>query len=191
MNRSAKKLFLNRENYMGLVKVLVYSEDTTSLEYETYTYLVDIMDKFCEVMTILGRKEDFIEQDSVMAQYKISSLIIEMKKQFNHDAISNYFHILESGEVFRLLIRHKNLYKYCNEGSEAVNGQVQATYHRRTNRKLVLPQFKKILRRIIAWKVGFQSNELLELIKILKEKKENYKEEIKHHAYARTFASDT
>jgi hypothetical protein len=67
---------------------------------------------------------------------------------------------------------------------------VQATYHRRANRKLVLSRYQKHLRRNIAWKVGFQPSELIELIKILKEKKENYREEVIRHAYARTFASN-
>jgi hypothetical protein len=199
----AKKLFRDDESVTGLILALIPPGDDGVYNVEhgmIYEVLVNICNQYVDVMHTMKQHEDFDKITSLKLQTKIDSLMGSMKKVFGNACISNYFHHLDGGEIYYLIqdCEHKNVYKYCNEGTEAINSVFQATCSRKTNKIDVIPQMKKISLRSIWWKAEFSFEEFKQLREKIRdiEKGDEADNEVKLNQlkidiYRKTFKKDS
>ena len=120
---------------------------------------------FKDMVLILRQKEDFtderIEEFQVLADKFFHTWITLHGTQ----GVTNYIHMIGSGHISYYLKHWRNLYRYSQQGWEALNNVIKLVFHRRTQKggsqgcsKLSSSKVKGIgmwLQRLILWRAGF------------------------------------
>jgi len=122
---------------------------------------------YSHAMVILGQKTNYTDNDINQFQEKIDSWFATWVYEFGSEALTNYTHLLSSGHIREEMEDLGNLYRYSQEGVEAMIGLMKNYFFRRTmrgggrskdNGDKMLPLAKWLQRRmffLLKWRTGF------------------------------------
>jgi len=112
---------------------------------------------FKEALAIMGLKRDLSIEDADAFQDHIDSFYRFWIKTYGLEGCTNYIHLLSAGHIKEEMIELGNLYRYSQEGVEAMIALVKSYFFRRTmrgggrsieNSNKVLPLAKWLQRRM-------------------------------------------
>jgi hypothetical protein len=86
------------------------------------------------VIKILSKKLDFIYDEIDDVKRRLDDWAVDWIALCGHEGMTNYTHLLVSGQVTYFLRRYRNLFRYSNQGWEFQNSQTKYIYMHRTNR---------------------------------------------------------
>ncbi|KAJ1380500.1 hypothetical protein B484DRAFT_412033 [Ochromonadaceae sp. CCMP2298] len=89
-----------------------YEQDRCN-EYEAIVY------RFRQIFRSLNRKEDFTEPQIRVLQREMDVFCTDYVDGFSKHDVTNYIHVLQSGEIRYFLRRYGSLYRHANIGLEA------------------------------------------------------------------------
>ena len=82
----------------------------------------------------MRKKTNFLDEEIENFQNSIDLFFQDWVKLWGEKLISNYIHMYQSGHISELLYHWRNLYKYSQQGWEALNTAIKSFFFRRTNR---------------------------------------------------------
>jgi hypothetical protein len=86
------------------------------------------------IIKIMSKKLDFTDDDIDDDERRIADWAVDWIALCGREGMTNYTHLLVSGQVTYFLRRYRNLYRYSNQGWEFQNSQMKYIYMHRTNR---------------------------------------------------------
>ena len=90
-------------------------------------------DAFEQLMEAMDRKEDFTD-DQIDDFHVLCNTFFDLYVDiFKGEGITNYLHIIGSGHLVYYLLKYRNLYKFCQQGWEALNQLLKQFYFNNTN----------------------------------------------------------
>ena len=124
-----------------------------------------------EVVETVRQKEDFTDEQIDVFQHLCDTFFQKWINLHGRDGVGNYVHMIGAGHFAYYLRKWRNLYRYSQQGWEALNSQIKTVYFRRTQRGghcgggglncKVVPIAKWVQRNLF-WKAGkgemFDSN---------------------------------
>ena len=87
-----------------------------------------------EIVEISRQKDDFTDAQIDSFQYLCDTFFIKWVKLHKHHGVGNYVHMIGAGHLSYYLRKWRNLYRYSQQGWEALNSQIKTVYFRRTQR---------------------------------------------------------
>jgi hypothetical protein len=128
------------------------------------------MDTFLPVMALLRKHGDFTDLEIDNLHKLTSSFMGHWVDTMKGDSITNYIHMIGAGHMTYYLVRYRNLYKFSQQGWEAMNKKLKYFYFHNTNHggcggkqpgalsgDHVLP-LMRMMQRSIMWTLGFDDN---------------------------------
>jgi hypothetical protein len=98
---------------------LVYLQGDEEYEQDRCTEFEAIVYQFRQIFRSLNRKEDFTEQQIRVLQKQMDGFCTDFIDGFSKHDVTNYIHVLQSGECRYFLRRYGSLYRHANIGLEA------------------------------------------------------------------------
>jgi hypothetical protein len=93
-----------------------------------------IADAYCDVVEKMRQEEDFSDND-IEAFQDAADLFFERWLDHNgNESITHYIHIIGAGHLRYYLIRYRNLYRFSQQGWEALNQKIKRYWHNNTNK---------------------------------------------------------
>ena len=83
---------------------------------------------------MLRKRINYTEEEIEEFQVSVDTWYSEWVKVFGEETCTNYIHELSSGHVREQMIQYKCLYRFSQEGLEAMNALIKSYFFRRTNR---------------------------------------------------------
>jgi len=123
-NNTARKLLTNS---MKLIEISITDNDRKEL-------YISCINNILPSLTLLRKKTDFTDDDINKFQELFDEFFQRWVQLWGEKSITNYIHIYQSGHISELLFHWRNLYKYSQQGWEALNGAIKTFFFRRTNR---------------------------------------------------------
>jgi hypothetical protein len=128
----------------------------------------------------MRQKDDFSREQIISFQGDVDEFAQVWMQLYGHSGMTNYIHMMMSGHLSYYMFKWKNLYRYSQQGWEALNSLLKTFYYRRTQRggasnngrgdKTKLLPIAKWLQRRLLWQCGYTRAELeTELEKIASE----------------------
>ena len=118
----------------------------------------------------MRQKDDFTREQILSFQGDIDEFSQLWMQLYGHSGMTNYIHMLMSGHLSYYMFKWKNLYRYSQQGWEALNSLLKTFYYRRTQRggatnngrgdKTKLLPIAKWLQRRLLWQCGYDRAEL-------------------------------
>ena len=87
-----------------------------------------------EAVAGLRSRKDFTDEDVTVWQQGVDFFYTIWVDLHGMDGLTNYIHMLGAGHVGYYLRLYKNLYRYSQQGWEAMNDKIKTFYFRRTQR---------------------------------------------------------
>ncbi|KAI2497530.1 hypothetical protein MHU86_16984 [Fragilaria crotonensis] len=84
-------------------------------------------------MVLLRQKDDFTNETIASYQCHADKFFQAWVRLWQKEGITNYFHMIGSGHVADYLYKWKNLYRFSQQGWEAMNSLIKTFFFRRTN----------------------------------------------------------
>jgi hypothetical protein len=127
---------------------------------------VSLMDTYEAMMALMKKHDDFTD-DEIDDLHKLTlPFMAKWVQLMNGDSITNYIHMVGAGHLTYFLCRYRNLYKFSQQGWEALNQKLKYFYFHNTNHggcggnkagalsgDHVLP-LMRLLQRSIMWDLG-------------------------------------
>jgi hypothetical protein len=85
-------------------------------------------------LTILRKTTDYRDDEIEQFQEHIDAWFCDWVEVYGREGCTNYTHLLSSSHVMHYMKEWRCLYRYSQQGWEALNAQVKAYFFRRTNR---------------------------------------------------------
>ncbi len=85
------------------------------------------------LMETTRKREDFSDQEIEDYHDLCLNFMDKWVKLAGAAHVTNYIHIIGSGHLIYFLQRFRNLYKYSQQGWEAMNSKIKKYYHHNTN----------------------------------------------------------
>ena len=84
-------------------------------------------------MDLLRKKDDFDHDEVATYQHHADIFFQSWLRLWQKEGITNYIHMIGAGHVSDYLFRWKNLYRFSQQGWEAMNSLIKTFFFRRTN----------------------------------------------------------
>jgi hypothetical protein len=84
-------------------------------------------------IVLLHKKEDFTNEQVASFQKQANIFFQSWVKLHGIEGVTNYIHMMGSGHFTEYLYKWKNLYRYSQQGWEAMNALIKTFYYHRTN----------------------------------------------------------
>ena len=119
--------------------------------------------RYRDALIILRKNSDYTEDEIKAFQVHIDAWFCDWVVVYGREGCTNYAHLLSSSHVMRYMMEWKCLYRYSQQGWEALNALIKAYFFRRTNRggfagnakkKTKLLEIARWLQRRIMWYSG-------------------------------------
>ena len=116
-----------------------------------------------ELIETARQKEDFSDGQINSFQVLCDLFFIKWVALHKHNRVGNYVHMIGAGHLSYYLHIWKNLYRYSQQGWEALNSQIKTVYFRRTQRgghkgdgefNSKVEPIAKWVQRTLFWKAG-------------------------------------
>ena len=107
------------------------------LQFHTLEYKqewLEVINKYLEVLEVLNRRTHFTELDIIQFQKLADDYSEKWAKLTGIDGQGNYEHFIRSGHLTHFFFLYGNLYKYSQQGFEAMMSKVKCIYSRCTSR---------------------------------------------------------
>ena len=124
------------------------------------------MDTYLPMMSLLRKHEDFTDLEIDTCHTFTAKFMGQWVDLMDGQSITNYIHLVGSGHLTYFLVRYRNLYKYSQQGWEALNQKLKYYYFHNTNHggmcgnkqgnvsgDHVMP-FMRLVQRSIMWQLG-------------------------------------
>jgi hypothetical protein len=86
------------------------------------------------IIKILSKKLDFTDDEIDDVERRLDDWAVDWIALSGREGMTNYTHLLVSGQVNYFVRRYTNMYRYLNQGWEFQNSQMKYIYMHRTNR---------------------------------------------------------
>lgn len=90
--------------------------------------------RYRDALKILRKNTDYTEDEVEEFQEHIDAWFCDWVAVYGREGCTNYTHLLSSSHIMRYMIEWKCLYRYSQQGWEALNALIKAYFFRRTNR---------------------------------------------------------
>jgi hypothetical protein len=89
-----------------------------------------------DALIILRQREEYTDQDIETFQAKMDDFFVAYveKSGAGKEGITNYIHMLGSAHVKHYMKRHRNLYKFSQQGWESLNEKVKLIFFNHSQR---------------------------------------------------------
>ena len=84
-------------------------------------------------MVLLRKREDFTNAEIAAFQSHVDKFFQPWVRLWQVEGITNYIHMMGAGHIAEYLYKWRNLYRYSQQGWEAMNSLVKTFFFRRTN----------------------------------------------------------
>ena len=123
---------LSRSMFLKIDKLI-----DEALKFHTNDYKVEwknVIVDYLEIIEMLLIRKPFTDEMIYKFQEKVDVYYVKWIKITSRNGMTNYIHFLGSGHVAYYLFKYRNLYRYSQQGFEAMMGKIKAIYHRCTSR---------------------------------------------------------
>ena len=94
---------------------------------------IHALDHYRIAMLMLRKKEDFTNEEIASYQFRADKFFQVWLHLFQIEGITNYIHMIGSGYIADYLYKWKNLYRFSQQGWEALNSLIKTFFFRRTS----------------------------------------------------------
>ena len=91
------------------------------------------LDQYRIAMVLLRKKDDFTNEEIASFQGHADKFFQVWLQLFQKEGITNYIHMIGSGHIADYLYKWKNLYRFSQQGWEAMNSLIKTFFFRRTS----------------------------------------------------------
>jgi hypothetical protein len=84
-------------------------------------------------MVLLRKRDDFTNPEIASYQHHADLFFQAWIRLWQKEGITNYIHMIGSGHISDYLFKWKNLYRFSQQGWEAMNSLIKTFFFRRTN----------------------------------------------------------
>ena len=84
-------------------------------------------------MVILCKKDDFTDDEIVSYQSHADKFFQAWIRLWQKEGVTNYIHMIGSGHIAEYLYKRKNLYRYSQQGREAMNALIKTFFFQQTS----------------------------------------------------------
>ena len=91
------------------------------------------LNNYRTAIILLRKRDDFTNTEIVTYQHHADRFFQAWVGLWQKEGITNYIHMIGSGHIADYLYKWRNLYRYSQQGWEAMNSLVKTFYFRRTN----------------------------------------------------------
>ena len=91
------------------------------------------LNNYRTAMVLLRKKNDFTNTEVAWYQTHADRFFQAWLQLWQVEGITNYIHMMGSGHIAEYLFKWKNLYRYSQQGWEALNSLIKTFFFRRTN----------------------------------------------------------
>jgi len=116
-------------------------------------------------MEIIRRHDEFTDEEIEEFQDEIDLFYehwINMFGMFGQEGITNYIHMMGAGHFAYFLHRYRNLYRFCQQGWEAINFKIKSIFMHNTQhgghgavKRSMLLQIIWFLQHDMMWRSGY------------------------------------
>ena len=100
----------------------------------TQTKWLKMLDTYSNMKTYLNRRESFTDNMIYEFQEICDDYCTQWASLTSRDGITNYIHFIRAGHVSHYLFLYRSLYKYSQQGFEAMMAKIKSIYHKCTSR---------------------------------------------------------
>ena len=87
-----------------------------------------------EVIVPARQEDDFTDDDIDLFHDKCGEFMVAWVNLAGKENVGNYIHMIGAGHILHYIQKFRNLYKYSNQGWEALNQKIKRVYFNNTNR---------------------------------------------------------
>ena len=131
-NKFSLKNSLSRSMFLKIDRIIEEALKYHGSSYRQEWKLVIVL--YLEIVEILLLRKPFTDDMIYDLQSKIDVYYVKWIKLTGRNGMTNYIHFMGSGHVVYYLFKYRNLYRYSQQGFEAMMGKIKAIYHRCTSR---------------------------------------------------------
>jgi hypothetical protein len=91
------------------------------------------LNNYRTAMVLLRKKDDFANAEVASYQSHADKFFQAWVRLWQKEGITNYIHMIGSGHIAEYLYKWKNLYRYSQQGWEAMNSLIKTFFFRRTS----------------------------------------------------------
>ena len=91
------------------------------------------LNNYRTAMILLRKREDFTNAEIASYQSHADKFFQAWVRLWQKEGVTNYIHMMGSGHIADYLYKWKNLYRYSQQGWEAMNSLIKTFFFRRTN----------------------------------------------------------
>ena len=144
-----------------LEEVLKYHSQRYRMEWK------EVIISYLEIIEIILIRKPFTDEMIYSFQDKVDKYYEKWINLTGRNGMTNYIHFLGSGHVAYYLFKYRNLYRFSQQGFEAMMGKIKAIYHRCTSRggngsaeqtRSHILQVAHFLLRMMMWHSGVGDN---------------------------------
>ena len=95
---------------------------------------IECIEVWRELVEVARQKEEFSDSQIDSFQLLCDAFFRKWVALHKADGVGNYVHMIGAGHLSYYLRRWRNLYRYSQQGWEALNSQIKTVYFRRTQR---------------------------------------------------------
>jgi hypothetical protein len=92
-----------------------------------------LMDTYLPLMELIRRYEDFADSDIYNLHCLSAKFMGQWVDSMNGQSITNYIHMIGAGHLVYHVSKYRNLYKFSQQGWEALNKKLKYCYLHNTN----------------------------------------------------------
>ena len=142
--------------------------DACISDLERRTQWVECIQQWRDLIEMARKREDFSDEEIETFQQMCDTFFIDWVKLHKEAGVGNYIHMIGAGHLSYYLKKWRNLYRYSQQGWEALNSQIKTIYFRRTQRggnkgggdfNSKVEPIAKWVQRTIYWKMGLDSED--------------------------------
>ena len=123
---------LSREMFLRIDDII-----EEALRYHSNSYKnewKEVIVEYLNIVEILLIRKQFSDKMIYEFQDKVDGYYKKWIKLTGRNGMTNYIHFLGSGHVAYYFFKYRNLYRFSQQGFEAMMGKIKAIYHRCTSR---------------------------------------------------------
>ena len=91
------------------------------------------LNNYRTTMVLLHKKDDFTNDEIASYQSHADMFFQAWIRLWQKEGVTNYIHMIGSGHIAEYLYKWKNLYRYSQQGWEAMNSLIKTFFFRRTS----------------------------------------------------------
>lgn len=92
------------------------------------------LNHYHQAMDLLRKRTDYVEEEIKQFRFHVDEWFRIWIRKFGRDTYSNYMHMMHSGHIEEEMRLFRCLYRYSQEGLEAMNALIKAYFYRRSER---------------------------------------------------------